>query len=58
MVMTDWGKFDRPGQLHIAFQALHEYNKQKESLPKPRCQVQIRMRNGSTLIGMLKSVSV
>lgn len=35
-VMTDFAKFDRPGQWHIAFQALHEYQKTKGSLPAPR----------------------
>lgn len=35
-VMTDFAKFDRPGQLHIAFQALHEYVKRKSELPRSR----------------------
>lgn len=35
-VMTDFAKFDRPGQLHIAFQALHEYIKRKSDLPRSR----------------------
>lgn len=35
-VMTDFAKFDRPGQLHIAFQALHSYSKKKGTLPRPR----------------------
>lgn len=34
-VMTDFGKFDRPGILHIAFQTLHAYVKKHGSLPKP-----------------------
>ena len=38
-VMTDFAKFDRPGQLHIAFQALHSYLKKKGTLPKPRSKV-------------------
>ncbi|ESO99442.1 hypothetical protein LOTGIDRAFT_113559 [Lottia gigantea] len=33
-LMTDFAKFDRPGLLHIAFQALSEYQKQKGDLPK------------------------
>jgi ubiquitin-activating enzyme E1 len=37
-LITDFAKFDRPGQLHIAFQALHEYAKKNKSLPKPRCK--------------------
>ncbi|KAH3819410.1 ubiquitin-like modifier-activating enzyme 1 isoform X2 [Dreissena polymorpha] len=35
-VLTDFGKFDRPGQLHIAFQALHEFVKRKSQLPVSR----------------------
>ncbi|XP_046550808.1 ubiquitin-like modifier-activating enzyme 1 isoform X2 [Haliotis rubra] len=35
-LITDFAKFDRPGQLHIAFQALHEFFKQKGALPAPR----------------------
>ena len=38
-VLTDFAKFDRPGQLHIAFQALSEYVKNKKELPKSRCKV-------------------
>ena len=38
-VMTDFAKFDRPGQLHIAFQALHSYIKKKGTLPGPRNKV-------------------
>lgn len=34
-IMTDFGKFDRPGILHIAFQTLLEYEKQNGSAPKP-----------------------
>ena len=38
-VFTDFAKFDRPGQLHIAFQALHSYQKNKGKLPAPRNKV-------------------
>ncbi|XP_070558786.1 ubiquitin-like modifier-activating enzyme 1 [Ptychodera flava] len=34
-LITDFAKFDRPGQLHIGFQALHEYIKKNGSPPKP-----------------------
>ncbi|XP_071520465.1 ubiquitin-like modifier-activating enzyme 1 isoform X2 [Panulirus ornatus] len=34
-VMTDFAKFDRPGILHITFQTLHAYVKQKGSPPRP-----------------------
>lgn len=37
-LLTDFAKFDRPGQLHIAFQALSEYVKSKGELPKSRCK--------------------
>jgi len=35
-VITDFAKFERPGQLHIAYQALHAFHKQKGTLPKPK----------------------
>ncbi|KAK7102589.1 ubiquitin-like modifier-activating enzyme 1 [Littorina saxatilis] len=35
---SDFAKFDRPGQLHIAFQALGVYLQKHGALPKPRCQ--------------------
>ncbi|XP_071960518.1 ubiquitin-like modifier-activating enzyme 1 isoform X2 [Antedon mediterranea] len=35
-LLTDFGKFDRPGQLHIGFQALHEFIKTKGAIPRPR----------------------
>lgn len=38
-LMTDFAKFDRPGQLHIGFQALYEFQKQKGQLPRSRCTV-------------------
>jgi len=36
LMITDFGKFDRPGQLHIAFQALDAYKSKNNSLPRPR----------------------
>lgn len=38
-VMTDFAKFDRPGQLHVAFQAYHKYNSSKSQLPRSRNKV-------------------
>ena len=32
---TDFGKFERPGQLHLAFQALHHFKKENGRIPKP-----------------------
>ncbi|XP_041348833.1 ubiquitin-like modifier-activating enzyme 1 [Gigantopelta aegis] len=37
-IVTDFGKFDRPAQLHIAFQTVTHFVKQKGHLPKPRCK--------------------
>lgn len=34
-VISDFAKFDRPPQLHLAFQALNEYRKRNNRLPKP-----------------------
>ncbi|CAL1539269.1 unnamed protein product [Lymnaea stagnalis] len=37
-LITDFAKFDRPGVLHIAFQALHQFVVTCGDLPKPRCK--------------------
>lgn len=42
--MTDFAKFERPGQLHVGFLALHEFTKQKDRLPEPRNKVGIVKR--------------
>lgn len=34
-VVTDFGKFDHPSQLHIAYQALHKYIEKHGAAPKP-----------------------
>uniref|UniRef100_A0A8C1TDW8 Ubiquitin-activating enzyme E1 n=1 Tax=Cyprinus carpio TaxID=7962 RepID=A0A8C1TDW8_CYPCA len=34
-LLTDFAKFDRPGQLHMGFQALHAFEKKHSRLPKP-----------------------
>lgn len=34
-VLTDFGKFDRPGQLHVAFQAMSQFKKTENRMPKP-----------------------
>lgn len=34
-LVTDYGKFDYPKQLHLAFQALHRYCQTKGRFPKP-----------------------
>lgn len=38
-MLTDFAKFDRPGQLHVGFQALHAFEKKHSRLPKPWSQV-------------------
>lgn len=38
-MVTDFAKFDRPGQLHMGFQALHAFEKKHSRLPKPWSQV-------------------
>ncbi|KAK3103827.1 hypothetical protein FSP39_022215 [Pinctada imbricata] len=37
ILMTDFAKFDRPGQLHIGFQALSVYEEKHKRLPACRC---------------------
>ncbi|XP_006004027.1 ubiquitin-like modifier-activating enzyme 1 [Latimeria chalumnae] len=34
-LITDFAKFEHPAQLHIAFQALHDFQKKHKRLPKP-----------------------
>lgn len=38
-LITDFAKFERPAQLHIAYQVLHKYIDLKGSPPKPYCKV-------------------
>lgn len=38
-LLTDFAKFDRPGQLHVGFQALHAFEKKHSRSPKPWNQV-------------------
>ncbi|MBE3047246.1 ThiF family adenylyltransferase, partial [Candidatus Bathyarchaeota archaeon] len=35
ILISDFAKFDRPQQLHIAFQALHKFRETKNRLPQP-----------------------
>ncbi|KAF9980991.1 SPS-sensor component ptr3 [Mortierella antarctica] len=37
-LITDFGKFDRPAQLHVGFQALHAFNAKHGRQPRPRNQ--------------------
>lgn len=56
-LMTDFAKFDRPGQLHIGFQALYEFQKQKGQLPRSRCKVSFKyiLRNNSVQFFLLNN---
>ena len=37
--LTDFGKFERPAQIHLAYLTMHEYRKRNGgALPKPWCQ--------------------
>ncbi|XP_056446749.1 ubiquitin-like modifier-activating enzyme 1 [Gadus chalcogrammus] len=38
LMITDFAKFERPGQLHVGYQAIHAYQKKHSSLPKPWCR--------------------
>uniref|UniRef100_A0A6Q2Y9S3 E1 ubiquitin-activating enzyme n=1 Tax=Esox lucius TaxID=8010 RepID=A0A6Q2Y9S3_ESOLU len=51
-VLTDFAKFDRPGQLHLGFQALHNFQTKHNRLPKPWCQV-----DGEELVSLAKEVN-
>ncbi|OWF35050.1 ubiquitin-like modifier-activating enzyme 1 isoform X2 [Mizuhopecten yessoensis] len=51
-VITDFAKFDRPAQLHVAFQALTEFNKAKGCLPRSRCKA-----DADEFVAMVKEVN-
>lgn len=52
ILMTDFAKWDRPGVLHIAFQALDKFVKKTGHLPKPRSQ-----SDADAFVGMFKEVN-
>ena len=38
-ILTDFGKFERPAQIHLAYLTMHEYRKRNGgALPKPWSQ--------------------
>uniref|UniRef100_A0A673XW56 E1 ubiquitin-activating enzyme n=1 Tax=Salmo trutta TaxID=8032 RepID=A0A673XW56_SALTR len=51
-VVTDFAKFERPGQVHLGFQALHSYQRKHSRLPKPWCQA-----DGEELVSLAKEVN-
>ncbi|KAF6719684.1 Ubiquitin-like modifier-activating enzyme 1 [Oryzias melastigma] len=51
-VLTDFAKFDRPGQLHVGFQAIHAFQKKHNRLPAPWS-----MADGEELLNLAKEVN-
>ncbi|KAJ9576640.1 hypothetical protein L9F63_025464 [Diploptera punctata] len=52
-VLTDFSKFERPPQIHLAYRALHKYIEQKGELPKPWNQ-----DDADAFVSIAKSLSV
>jgi len=52
LMYTDFAKMDRPAQLHIAFQALHQYVTEHKALPKPYCKT-----DGDAFIALAKQLN-
>ncbi|KAK5605800.1 E1 ubiquitin-activating protein [Crenichthys baileyi] len=52
IMMTDFAKFDRPGQLHIGFQAVHAFQKKHNRLPAPWNQA-----DGDELLTLAKELN-
>ncbi|KAF7243862.1 Ubiquitin-like modifier-activating enzyme 1 [Varanus komodoensis] len=51
-IITDFGKFERPAQLHLGFQALHEFHKKHSCFPKPRNQA-----DASEVLALVKDLN-
>uniref|UniRef100_A0A671UPM7 E1 ubiquitin-activating enzyme n=1 Tax=Sparus aurata TaxID=8175 RepID=A0A671UPM7_SPAAU len=51
-VMTDFAKFDRPGQLHVGFQAIHAFQKKHNHLP-----LRVFQADGEELLTLAKEVN-
>uniref|UniRef100_A0A7N6C3K4 E1 ubiquitin-activating enzyme n=1 Tax=Anabas testudineus TaxID=64144 RepID=A0A7N6C3K4_ANATE len=52
-VMTDFAKFESPGQLHVGFQAIHAFQKKHNRLPAPWSQEVNSAQTGSAKIEQL-----
>lgn len=52
-VYTDYGKFDYPPQLHVAFQALHKFIEKNNRLPKPW-----NKQDAADFVALAKSLAV
>lgn len=50
-VMTDFGKFERPAQMHVGFQAIHAFQKKHSRLPAPWSKVYVFYDNEDILLG-------
>lgn len=38
-LVSDFAKFERPGQLHLAYRTMHDYLEKAGNLPNPRSKV-------------------
>ncbi len=47
-VITDFAKFDRPGPVHIGWQALHNYQMKYGTVPRQRNKVGTHMVRSKT----------
>lgn len=52
-IVTDYGKFDHPEQLHLAYQALHKYIEKNNRSPKPWNKA-----DASEFVALVKSLAV
>jgi hypothetical protein len=52
LMITDFAKFERPGQLHVGYQAIHAYQKKHSSLPKPWCRVSVNSAASDSMIAI------
>lgn len=51
-LMTDFGKFDRPGVMHLAYQTMQEFAKKNGRLPKPWSE-----EDADAFLGLFKEVN-
>ncbi|XP_067835670.1 ubiquitin-like modifier-activating enzyme 1 isoform X1 [Heptranchias perlo] len=52
ILTTDFAKFEHPAQMHLAFQALHQFVKKNSRLPRPRHQA-----DADELVNLTKGVN-
>jgi len=51
-LLSDFAKFDWPGQLHVGFQALHQFAEKNSKFPAPRDQA-----HAADVLGFAKSIN-